>query len=193
MDASRALRGSPLSLSMRSPSPSDSLASFHSDGAADLDRYASTLLAKCDSLMKQYEERQVARTQVEDDATQEISQGKPHLADHRGDLEEMRPPTHRSFEVTPSPSRANWQTLQRSAETVFPLYLSSSDDSSVMKSLDAWAVSSSSSAAAKMRQHPLNESDVAPFQGDEVVRLLWQRLKLVRGEIAREKNVSELR
>jgi len=70
-----------------------------------------------------------------------------------------------------------------------------------MKSLDAWAVSSSSaaaatsssSAAAKMRQHPLNESDVAPFQGDEVVRLLWQRLKLVRGEIAREKNASELR
>jgi len=54
---------------------------------------------------------------------------------------------------------------QSSADSIFPLYLSSSDDSALKE---------------VMSRQPLSEADVAPFLGDEVIAMMWSRLSLVR-------------
>ena len=139
-----------LSLSLRSASPSDSLASFQSDGAVDLDHYASSLLAKCDSLMKEYEEKNASRQRVQL-VSEEPSSDTLHIASSdQASLKKEIP--------------------QSSADSIFPLYLSSSDDSALKE---------------VMSRQPLSEADVAPFLGDEVIAMMWSRLSLVRIEISK--------
>lgn len=137
------------SLSLRSASPSDSIASFQSDGAVDLDHYASSLLAKCDSLMKEYEEKNASRQRVQL-VSDEPSSDKHKFASSQASLTKEIP--------------------QSSADSIFPLYLSSSDDSALKE--------------VTSRQ-PLSEAEVAPFLGDEVIGMMWRRLCLVRIEISK--------
>jgi hypothetical protein len=159
------------SLTVRSASPSDSLSSFHSDGAADLDRYASSLLAKCDSLMREYEQRNSARFQKKkENSVMEFR--KLEEKESANDLHSPRKDT--SFEVSTVTAKSALNIPQLSVDSIFPLYNSSSDDASMMGVLNE---------RKRERLLPLSESEVVPFLSDEVIAMMWSRLVLVRMEI----------
>ena len=180
-DESRSFRQS-LTLSVLSAASSMESFGGQNDAAmGDLDQYASSLLAKCESLMQEYETRSRQRLLTKE------QQDAPHPPALKKDDGSSLPDEAATSTSTPSPSKTNRRRAQQqqqqtpmtggSADSVFPLYVSSSDDQS----------GSTKVVKAEFRalEPPLTESAVSPYLGDEVVTMLWQRLLLVRLEIAK--------
>lgn len=169
-----------LSMSMLSSTSSVSLrSSFQDNSIGDLDRYASSLLEKCDSLMKEY----AGRTLPRDRAGEVFAEREPtDIAIGSKSPNEIISPRETTdyFEYTPNErtSKKKVEPLPSgSADSIFPLYLSLSDDRTRDGHNDA------SSPREMQDNAPLAEVEVLPYLNDEVVYMLWSRLSLVRLEI----------
>ena len=109
---------------------SRALSSIDSQGEGDLDVYASTLLARCDRLMREYEAK---REHVGMKAGIGVEAAHRAPKDEKEEEEEAPPPPppspapptlpHRSPRRSPGPAASPCS----SADSVFPLYLSYSD------------------------------------------------------------------
>jgi hypothetical protein len=183
-DESRSFRQS-LTLSVLSATSSMESFGGQNDAAmGDLDQYASSLLAKCESLMQEYETRSRQRL-----LTKEQQDAPPALKKDDGS---SLPDGAATSTSTPSPSKTSRRRAQQpqqltpmtggSADSVFPLYVSSSDDRSGSTKVVK--------AEFQEPEPPLTESAVSPYLGDEVVKMLWQRLLLVRLEISKTTSSS---